>query len=138
MMSHHAERGTSNSSNGNGHGTATAVDHRRSETRILCNRAISLLPLAGEEGRFLSAQLTDCSPHGLGLMLSEPLPAGGQVLIRLNLNKLVLLVYTVRYCIPTKIGQYRTGGRFTGYAASSFGGDLDSIVSALSGTETST
>ena len=59
--------------------------------------------------------------------------AGEQVLVRLNVNKMVLLVYTVRYCIPTQIGQYRAGARFTGYAANSFQGDLDTVVTALAG-----
>lgn len=118
--------------NGNG-SAATEQDRRRSEPRTVCNRAISLMPLAGEDERFGSAQLTDCSPHGLGLMLASEIAAGEQVLVRLNVNRMVLLVYTVRYCIPTQIGQYRAGARFTGYAANSFQGDLGTVVTALTG-----
>ena len=129
-MSHQVERGYG----GNGNTVATA-EHRR-ESRTLCDREIALMPLSSEgddAGRFSSAHLTDCSPHGLGLMLSGPMKAGQQVLVRLNVNKMVLLVYTLRYCIPTKIGQYRAGAHFTGYAANSFQGDLDSVVTALVG-----
>jgi hypothetical protein len=134
-MSHQAERGYS----GNGDSAAaTTAEHRR-EPRTLCNREIALMPLSEGDSataseRFGPGHLTDCSPHGLGLMLPSAMKAGQQVLVRLNLNnKMSLLVYTIRYCIPTKIGQYRAGARFTGYAASSFQGDLDTVVTALTG-----
>src|SRR5438067_77494 len=113
--------------------TETEADRRRSETRTICNRPISLMPLAGEDERFASAHLTDCSQHGLGLMLPSEIKAGEQMLVRLNVNKMMLLVYTVRYCIPTQIGQFRAGARFTGYAANSFQGDLGTVVTALAG-----
>src|SRR3954464_7766804 len=101
-MSHFAERDISHDANGNGngHGAAVATDRRRSEKRTTCDRPISLMPLAGEGGQFDAAQLTDCSPHGLGLILAGEVKAGQQVLVRLKVNKLVLLVYTIRYCIP--------------------------------------
>jgi hypothetical protein len=136
-MSHPAAPKTSpapGSSNGNG-SAATADDRRRSEPRILCDREISILTL--EEGaveqRFVAAHLTDCSEHGLGMTLSEPVKAGKQLLVRMNMNKMVLLVYTLKYCIPTQASQFRAGARFTGYAASTFQEEPGKIVSALTG-----
>jgi len=128
-MSHQAERGVC------GTGAAVEVDRRRSEPRTLCDREIAMMPLNGEADRFATALLTDCSPHGLGLVLTDPVKAGEQVLVRLNLNKMVLLVYTVRYCIPMKLSQFRAGALFTGYAANSYQGEPAAIVTALTGRE---
>ena len=130
-MSHHASPNGLNGSTG----TATADDRRRSEPRVLCDREISLMPLGGGGGkeRFVTAHLTDVSPHGLGLVLSEPAEAGQQLLVRMNLNKLVLLVYTLRYCIPTRETQFRAGASFTGFAANAFQGEPNAIVTALTG-----
>jgi hypothetical protein len=133
-MSHPAAPHTSHGSNGNG--AAIAEDRRRSEPRILCDREISIMALdTGDQSdqRFVTAHLTDCSEHGLGLTLSEPAKAGQQLLVRMNLNKMVLLVYTLKYCIPTQASQFRAGARFTGYAASTFQDEPRKIVSALSG-----
>jgi hypothetical protein len=132
-MSHQAERGV----NGNRacNGAVTEVDRRRSEPRTVCDREIALMPMTGDADRFATAHLTDCSPHGLGLVLSDPVKAGAQVLVRMNLNKMVLLVYTVRYCIPMQLSQFRAGAQFTGYAANSFQGEPASIVTALTGNE---
>jgi len=97
----------------------------------MCDRPISLMPMGTGDEHYSTAQLTDCSSHGLGLMVPEQLQAGAQILVRLKLDRVVLLVYTVRYCIPMNASQFRTGARFTGYVASSFHGDPRSVVTAL-------
>src|SRR5687767_2965237 len=78
-------------------------DRRRTEPRILCDREISIIPCAaaaaaaaanlapgdatngGNGGaadapapRPIKARLTDCSLHGLGMMLPERVDAGQQ------------------------------------------------------------
>ena len=124
------------SPNGRADGFAVAAfdDRRRSEPRTLCDREISVMTLEGEgSDRFATAHLTDVSAHGLGMSLSEPVKAGKQLLVRMNLNKMVLLVYTLKYCIPTSAEKYRAGARFTGYAASTFQDEPQRIVSALIG-----
>ena len=88
---------------------------------------------SGDRDSFMAGQLIDCSPHGLGLTIQEPIEAGRQVLVRLKLDRSVLLVYTIRYCIPVTPTQYRAGARFTDYSASSFRGDSSAIVRALAG-----
>jgi hypothetical protein len=111
-------------------------DQRRSESRIPCDRPISMMPLGddGARDQFLAGQLIDCSAHGLGMTLTEPIETGKQVLVRLKLDRSVLLVYSIRYCIPVTPTQFRAGARFTDYSASSYQGDPAAIVKALSGT----
>jgi hypothetical protein len=112
------------------------ADWRRSEPRILCERPIPILRLAGDgEGAFIPGRLTDCSLHGLGLMSPQPIESGEQFLARLKLEKLTLLIYTVRYCIPMKADQFRVGAKFTAYTAASFQGDLGAVITALTGQE---
>ena len=111
-------------------------DQRRSESRIPCDRPISMMPLGddGARDQFLAGQLIDCSAHGLGMTLTEAIEPGRQVLVRLKLDRSILLVYTIRYCIPVTPTQFRAGARFTDYSASSYQGDPAAIVKALSGS----
>jgi hypothetical protein len=131
-MSHPATPNVS-SQGSNGDTTVSEQDRRRSEPRILCDRDISILTLGAQHDRFVTAHLTDCSEHGLGFTLSEPVKAGQQLLVRMNVNKVMLMVYTLRYCIPTQTKQFRAGASFTGYTASSFQDEPQRIVSALVG-----
>jgi hypothetical protein len=97
-------------------------DRRRSEPRTVCDKPIALLPCTAERTeRFVNARMTDCSPNGLGLMLPANVPAGQQVLVKTNVGgAAALMMYTIRYCIPTAAKEFRAGARFTGFAASKF------------------
>jgi hypothetical protein len=107
-------------------------DNRRSEPRTRCGRTIQILACAGAD-RFLPVELTDCSPHGLGMLSSHELVAGSQFLARVELDEPMLLIYTVRYCCQMQENQYRVGARFTGYAAAEFRREPRAIVQALAG-----
>jgi hypothetical protein len=114
--------------------TASAYnDRRRHESRTPCNREVALLPCASDDtNHFMRGRLSDCSPHGLGLVLNEKIEAGQQVLARIEIDrKPTLLMYTIRYCIPTKSDEYRAGARFTGFAGVKFRGTTESVVTAL-------
>src|SRR5438067_6827755 len=103
-------------------------DRRRSEPRIACERMIALLPCGGDE-HFLNVRLTDCSNNGLGMLIPQQLQAGGQVLMRLEVDRQpTLLMYTVRYCIPVTEHQFRTGARFSGFVANKFRGEMKSVI----------
>ena len=128
-------------------------DRRRSEPRILCDREISVIPCAGmvpaADGggsgsgaadpaaappRPIKARLTDCSLNGLGLMTPERLEAGQQVLVKVEMNRLpMMLMYTVRYCVPMKANEFRAGLRFCGYVASRFRGEMRTVLGAIAG-----
>jgi hypothetical protein len=109
-----------------------AHDNRRAEPRTRCSRTIQILASAGAD-RFLPAELTDCSPHGLGMLTSHEVPAGSQFLARVDLDEPMLLIYTVRYCCQTQENQYRVGARFSGYVATEFRREPRAIVQALAG-----
>jgi hypothetical protein len=110
-------------------------DRRPSEPRVVCERAITLLPAArAETGQFITAELTDCSLHGMGLTLPEEIEAGQQILARVQLKgQPTLLMYTIRYCIPTQPDRFRAGARFTGMAVGKFRGELENVVMSLTG-----
>lgn len=110
-----------------------ASDQRRAETRHSCDREISIMPLTDDADRFVSARLTDCSMHGLGMTASHLLQPGQQFVVRLKLDRMILLMYTLRYCIPTKRDEFRIGAKFTGYHASPFQDDLQRVVNTLTG-----
>lgn len=112
-------------------------DRRRSEPRIVCERAISLAPCAqAESSRYLNAHLTDCSLHGLGLMVPQQLESGQQVIVKSDLDEPHSLpIYTIRYCIQTQPDQFRAGAKFTGFAAVKFKKELSALLASLTGSE---
>ena len=114
---------------------ATGSGQRRQEPRFACDREISLLPCVKEDtSHFQRARLSDCSAHGLGLVLAEKIEAGQQVLARIDINgRPTLLMYTIRYCIPTKSDEFRAGARFSGFAAAKFRGESNAVVESLTG-----
>jgi hypothetical protein len=131
--------------------TSDFNDRRRSEPRIMCDREVSVIPCAGasssgangEEAagaaaaaalRPMKARLTDCSLHGLGIMMPERVDAGQQVLVKVEMNRLpMMLLYTVRYCVPMKANEFRAGLRFSGYVASKFRGEMRTVLGAMMG-----
>jgi hypothetical protein len=106
---------------------------QRSEPRTKCTRTIDLLPCtATREWKFLPAELTDCSLHGLGIILGEPLAPEHQFLVKLRVHGGVkLLIYTVHNCIPCDKSKFRIGARFSGFAAQEFDQDHEAVLNAL-------
>ena len=129
--------------------TSEFQDRRRSEPRIVCDREVSIIPCtapaaaaaaaagsgdAAASARPMKARLTDCSLHGLGVMLPERVDAGQQVLVKVEMNRLpMMLLYTVRYCVPMKTDEFRAGLRFTGFVASKFRGEMRTVLGAITG-----
>jgi hypothetical protein len=111
------------------------VENRRSEPRVRAVRTIEVLPCRATSTspwRFLPGELTDCSLHGLGSVLPEPLDVGQQFLVKLQTpGRVRLLIYTVQNCTPSGRSGHRVGGRFTGFAAQEFDEDLRVVIDAL-------
>jgi hypothetical protein len=90
-----------------------AFRDRRAEERI-AHKAIVIMPFGPEmHGGFERATLTDCSPKGIGMILSQPLRPGMRFFLKLKLSAVALAVYSVKYCQPVKEG-YRIGADFYG------------------------
>src|SRR5947208_15938577 len=82
-------------------GAAVAGDERRKEPRFAASRTVAILPcgsLGQDDWKFVSAQLLDCSMSGIGLMTDVPMAAGDEFLVKLQLEKTVLIQYAVCHC----------------------------------------
>ncbi|MGB7161059.1 MAG: PilZ domain-containing protein [Tepidisphaeraceae bacterium] len=110
--------------------------NRRAEPRLAAARTIEVLPCkaTATQWGFMPAELTDCSLHGLGLLLPEPMDVGQQFLAKLKARDRVrLLLYTVHNCAQQDRSRYRIGARFSGFAAQEFDEDLQAVLDGLSG-----
>src|SRR5437667_12474620 len=104
---------------------------KRREPRHQHRRMIQLLPcFTDDEWHFLWAELFDCSMHGLGFVMPQPMKMGQDFLIKLRVEKVLLLLYTVRYCVAEN-GKYRIGAEFSGLATDPERRDPKAVLEAL-------
>jgi hypothetical protein len=105
----------------------------RAEPRTAIARLIDILPCqATAQWKFISAEITDCSLHGIALILNDPMSVGQQFLVKLRLPSGVrLLLYTVHNCTPMEKAKHRVGARFSGFAAQEMDEDLQKVLEAL-------
>src|SRR4051812_35317133 len=83
-------------------------DERRIESRVP-HRAIIVMPFGDEvESRFETAEMIDCSLHGIGLLMQRPLRPRTRFFVKLRLTNVALIVYEVKHCSYTEEG-YRVG-----------------------------
>src|SRR5436309_3081633 len=77
------------------------IANRREEARFPAKGVIRYLPTrAAKSWRFLTAQLLDCSAHGIGIECDEPMAPGDDFIVKLHLGKLRLAVYRVQHIAP--------------------------------------
>lgn len=111
---------------------------KRGQSREPLDKPVEILPCArlpGDE-RFVTVRLRDCSLDGLGLLADFPMKPGEQFLAKLELDGLMLMLYTVRHCEPAPGGGHRIGAEFTRVAASRmFDGDGSKILRNLTRAE---
>ena len=67
----------------------------------------------GEKLVFERAELVDCSPHGIAVIFHRSLPINGQFLLKLKLDRVYMLSYTVRNCRPEGKSYFRIGAQFS-------------------------
>jgi hypothetical protein len=111
----------------------------RREVRYAPQRLVDILPCrARNEWNFKPAELIDCSTSGVGLIVDEPLQTGEQFIMKIKLVKWVLLLYTVRYCVPVegrgsaqRAGQMRIGAELCGYVDATRHHDPEAVLAAL-------
>ncbi len=109
---------------------------RRREQRLELRRKVEVLPCAEDgstTGDFVTAELFDCSIHGVALLLKEPLNIKTQLLLKIQLEETQIVLYTVRNCRMHDGQQkiYRIGAEFDTYIAASPQTRRQSIVDAL-------
>ena len=87
---------------------------RRKERRTTCD--VVIMPCGTmAAGKFRKARMIDCSPHGIGLLATRPLPLGDPFLLKVRLKRIILVVYTVRNCVELDGGIHRIGAELTGF-----------------------
>jgi hypothetical protein len=86
---------------------------RRRENRFACLKPIYVRPFAQSvEEKFLYSRLLDCSEHGLCVLTPAPMQPKEQFLLKLWLERLSLILYTVRNCIQADYASWRIGAEF--------------------------
>jgi len=112
-------------------GDAAGGDERRREPRIACDKEVAIRTCrTSDERGFRPARLIDCSVHGLGLSTDEPMDAGEQFLVRFQLDRMMLAVYTVRYCRRLS-GRHVVGAALCGFIGGADDPDAVEIMAAL-------
>lgn len=113
------------------------AEDRRKELRLPCQREIAVMPCAGPDGRgFRRVSLSDCSPHGLGVVSNEPMAPGDEFLAKLKLKKLILLVYRVQHCAALGAGgagPFRIGAELIGTIGPPDDAEADATLKAILG-----
>jgi hypothetical protein len=107
-------------------------ERRRKEARIPCKRVVFMACGESESLKFEEALLIDCSLRGIRILLDRPLAAGQDILVKLNLPRLTLVVYSVKHCHADGSG-YRIGAEFRNVVGMPASGkpDFAKIVDAL-------
>jgi hypothetical protein len=87
---------------------------RRTEPRTSHPAIVIMAYGEGQQLEFENAQLIDCSPHGISILFHRPIQPGQDFLLKLKLDRVTLVNYAVRSCVPS--GRlFRIGGEFTRY-----------------------
>jgi hypothetical protein len=109
-----------------------AGDQPRGEPRTRCNKQIAILPCASERNwSFRIVTLLDCSPRGLGLRSEQSMQLGDQFLAKLQLERLTMVLYTVRHCTTTGPRQFYIGAEFIGVVGSPNDSDASAALKVL-------
>ena len=108
-----------------------AVADRRSEPRVHCHKTIRILPANKlEQQQFTPAEMIDCACRAVSIMSEHPMEVGDQFIIKLDLDRARLLIYSVRHCHPVGT-RFHVGAEFTGFFAMPASVEPSAILSAL-------
>ena len=104
---------------------------RRAAPRTACDRVVEVMT-AIDDPRVRKMRVVDCSVGGVGILSDQPMRADDVFLLKLKLDRVCLLVYTVRHCRPTASDLFRIGAVFTGFVAGGHGNaDPSAVLEAL-------
>ncbi len=89
-------------------------DERRVEPRVPCNRRITILPShPRHRGGFIDVTMFDCSRRGIGILADAPMEPREQFVAKLVIERLMMVVYTVRHCRRLGPREYQIGAELT-------------------------
>lgn len=97
-------------------GVKGANQRRRSRYRLICHRVDhGLWEINSTDSQHFSAEVTDISESGVGLLVEIPLPLGALLQLPLMLGTMELIIKVrVRHCHKlAESGRYRVGGAFS-------------------------
>ena len=104
---------------------------RRAEDRIAHKAVVIMAYGQGEQLGFENAELIDCSLHGIAIMFHRALPVGHHFLLKVKLDRTVLVRYTVRDCQPSGRRIFRIGGELAGFVGASPEPEAQAVFNAL-------
>jgi hypothetical protein len=67
----------------------------------------------GIQAGFTHATMVNCSPHGVGVTVAEPIPANSRMFLKFRMTTVALAIYTVKHCKPIANG-YFIGAEYCG------------------------
>lgn len=79
----------------------------------------------------MTAELVNCSKHGIAMRFSEQMLPNEQFLVKLKINTMQLLVFQVRWCMG-KAPNCVIGAEFAGFSTAQFNeADADAMLEAF-------
>jgi hypothetical protein len=104
---------------------------RRTEERIAHKAVVIMAYGQGEQLGFENAELIDCSLHGIAIGLHRALAVGHHFLLKVKLERTVLVRYTVRDCQASGKRLFRIGGELAGFVGASPEPQAQAVFDAL-------
>lgn len=110
---------------------AGAAEQRR-ERRFSCDHKIAIVSTGSSDNQGLhEVELLDCSVHGLGLLVNNPMEVGSQFIAKLKPERSLLVLYTVRHCVPVEQGRFKIGASFDAFFGTPATHDPQEILKIL-------
>ena len=110
----------------------TSGADRRRESRVACEKDVAILPCRTDEGwGFAVARMFDCSANGIGITAERKIPPGDQFMVRVKLDIVRLLIYTVRHCVPADGGRFKIGAELNRIVGMDAGHQTNDFLNAM-------
>src|SRR4051794_21884917 len=87
-----------------------AIRMQRKEARHSMRRQIEIAPCSSSVR--LTAEVFDCSVHGIGLLIDRSIQSGEEFLLYLNSTTESVVMYTARNCTRMPDGRFKVGAAF--------------------------
>jgi hypothetical protein len=92
-------------------------NERRTDERTARKRVVFLAHGELGQSEFEEAELVDCSPHGIGIMMKRGIAMHVSLMVRLKTKPASFAVYDVRHCVASG-PKYKVGALYEGFVGS--------------------